>query len=134
MTSYMLIAPDSPQWDRKWFDHGRNYCMRFIDPPDTSVQWPSAEAIEPRDFYGRERSATLRSLVAPGWKVPLAFMVDDRLGLNPDIPRGYVMPGWLWGVPKEQSHLCEVCRRHADTPARRRCFDHLMEYMRSIGL
>lgn len=113
MTAYMLIAPESPRWDRKWFDHGRHHHMRFMDPPDSPADWADAGPIVSSDFYGREHSATLRHVIAPGWKVPLAFWVDDRLGLVPEIPCGYVMPGWLWNVSKESSPLCRVCRRRA---------------------
>lgn len=132
MTAHMLIAPYSPRWDRKWFDHGRHYAMRFVDPPDTLVTWTAAETDEPLASYAREHSATLRRVIAPGWKVPLAFWVDDRLGLDPEIPSGYAMPGWLWNVDKESSPLCEICQRRADTPAGRLCFEHLKEHLVEI--
>ena len=78
------------------------------------------------------RTATLQHLRHLGWRVLLPFYVDDRLSLK--LPQGYVMPGWVAGEELEMSHLCEVCRNHADTPQGRLCFSHMLEYLKGLGL
>jgi hypothetical protein len=96
------------------------------------VAWSFSEVPDPIcESISEVRIAYLRWYSHPSWSIWLPFYFDSRLN---SIPYGYVFAGTVQGVPGASSPLCEVCRKHADTPTGRFCFTHLLEYMRSIGL
>lgn len=132
MVKYMMIAPDSPDVDRKWFPRD-SYKICFMDRPGP-VTW-TVEIVDPTTEMPAIRWASLRRYFHPGWKIVLAFWVDDRLGLTePKLPTGYVMPGWVHGRTLDSRPVCQICFQLADTPTEQWCFRHLMEYMTEIGL
>lgn len=96
MSKHMVIAPGE-FIDRSWFE--RTYAVNFMVPREQifTAEMPPLAPMPPTYH------ATLRRYVHPAWKVRLAFYVDDRI--FPLIPHGYVMPGWVQGVPLEQSPL-----------------------------
>ncbi len=79
----MLIAPDT-DLDRSWFPSERS-AVQYVDEVQANV-----------------RLGTLRRYYHPSWRVLLKFFVDAEL---PDIPVGYVMPGWVHGERLESSPL-----------------------------
>jgi hypothetical protein len=129
----MIIAPGSPI-DRRWWPDGHSIAVHFVERVRVSEWDPSPPRWSPlaEMDYPPIQSATLRRHWHPSWKVHLSFYVDGRIGQ--ELPQGYVMPGWIHGVELEQSHLCEVCRRHADTPQGRLCFTHMIDYLERLGL
>jgi hypothetical protein len=95
MSKHMVIAPGE-LIDRAWYE--RMYAVRFMQPVTFSVfdlDTPEPLCAMPTMTH----TATLRRYMHPGWKVFLGFYVDDRI--FPDLPVGYVMPGWVHGVQLE---------------------------------
>lgn len=93
----MVIAPGEPI-DRSWVSI-RSHVVLFARPlPMTWMEVdPDGDLPEPGHAY-------LRWYRYPSWSVTLPFYVVEGLR---DIPRGYVMPGWVQGEWLEQS--CLTC-------------------------
>jgi hypothetical protein len=99
----MVIAPGQ-EWDRRWIKN-MEHAFRFMRP--TTMNFSAL--VEPvAGVVDAPEQATLRPYYSPSWRVVLRFYVHDRLGYPPEIPDGYVMPGWIKGLPLERS--CLVCR------------------------
>lgn len=99
MSQHMIISPD-PRFDGKWVDYGRT--MHWM-PPIEPVTWTAiVDPIEPT--IPMPEMATLRRYRHPGWKITLAFYVDNRMGADPDLT-GRVLPGWIAGQALEQCPL-----------------------------
>jgi hypothetical protein len=123
----MIIAPGTDM-DRKWWPCGHT-AVQFVEPMEP-VNW-IVDLLDPLCDSPPIRRATFQRYIHPSWRVVLSFFVDTRLGAR--LPIGYVMPGWVHGVELEQTHLCEVCRRPANTPTQRLCFRHMLEFLEGIG-
>lgn len=88
MTEYMVVS-------RNQNIHGKWYTTEAGGP----VRWMARSCTwtltEWEPIPVETCAATLRRYRHPGWKIILAFYVDDRLGgLEP----GMVMPGWIEGM------------------------------------
>lgn len=122
-----MLVIDGPR-KGEWMALSRIAPVHYLRPrPWTALEFtPSA----PRE--DDIRTLTPNRYRHPSWKVFL-WLLSER-GYSPDITPGTVLPGTIHGVELEQSPLCEVCRKHADTPTGRWCPRHLMEYRKGIGL
>ena len=122
MSQHMLIAPDAPSVDRQWFVFRSYDRMRIVETME--VRWIYSTEPTEMDLAPPVREALLRRLRHPAWKITLAFWVDTRLGaIEPLLPDGYVMPGWIVGRKLESVRVCQVCRRREAPPDWHICRD-----------
>lgn len=112
-----------------WVNFGGARVIRWVEP--AAVAWsldpdPLAEA-------PYIRTATYRRFYHSSWRITLVFYVADELPHDldgcPVIPDGTVLPGVVVNMEFASSPLCQVCRRHADTPAGNLCVEHLIELL-----
>lgn len=97
----MIIAPGE-LIDRQWSFVGIDFSIKFVRYQPVLVRWldESETTIPLGDDIG---TATLRRYRHPAWRILLPFFVDSRIGDH--LPYGYVMPGWIHGVPLESHPL-----------------------------
>jgi hypothetical protein len=136
----MVIAPGH-SIDRTWWKRD-TYAVRFVQPMVTTAYYePTPDQL---CSMPEIETASFQRLRHPSWKVVLGFYVHDALNL--ELPLGYVMPGWVVGIPGgvlESSPLyhrhdgvmcCWACYAGDAThlsPCRRNCLDLLSDMLGS---